>query len=179
MTRSLTIALLAALLLLLAAPASSHALASRAQACPAAYSEPNQANLSRVSSATLCLINYERASRRLSALRPNSALTVAALRHSRDMAARNYFAHDTMGGGSFTSRIMAARYTNPRGSWSVGENLAWGTGQLGTPAATVEAWMRSPGHRANILKGSFKEIGVGVVLSGPKAIYTTDFGRRG
>jgi uncharacterized protein YkwD len=179
MIRSLKFSLLAALLILLAAPASSFALASRAQACPAAYSQPNQANLARVSSATVCLINYERVSRRVSPLRPNRALTAAAARHSRDMAARNYFSHSTMGGGSFTSRIMAARYTNPRGAWSVGENLAWGTGQLGTPAATVEAWMRSPGHRANILKGSFKEIGLGLVLSGPKAIYTTDFGSRG
>lgn len=179
MTRSLRTALLSALLLLLALPATSHALARGAQSCPGAYSEPNPGNVARISSATFCLLNNERAARGLPRLRANRALTVAAARHSRDMAARNYFGHDTLGGGSFSSRIMAARYVSPRAAWSIGENLAWGTGQLATPASTMEAWMRSPGHRVNILKGTYREIGIGVALSGPKTVYTTDFGRRG
>ncbi len=174
----LTTSLLLVLALLLALPAASQAQASRADSCPGAYSEPNDSNLNRVSDATLCLINYERAARHLPSLRSNGALASAAAGHSRDMAQRNYFAHDTMGGGSFVSRIMAARYVNPHGAWSVGENLAWGTGSLSTPAATLNDWMHSPGHRANILNGSFREVGIGVVLSGGKAVYTTDFGRR-
>lgn len=43
-----------------------------------------------------------------------------------------------------------------------GENVAWG---YATPAAVVRGWMNSPGHRANILTGSFRTIGVGVVSS--------------
>jgi uncharacterized protein YkwD len=43
----------------------------------------------------------------------------------------------------------------------------------------VAGWMRSPGHRANVLKGSYKEIGIGIALAGRKTVYTTDFGRRG
>jgi uncharacterized protein YkwD len=154
-------------------------MASRAQACPGAYSEPNPANLSRASSATVCLINYERIARKLPVLRPNGPLSIAAARHSRDMATRNYFAHTSQGGKTFVSRIMGARYISPGKAWTVGENLAWGTGPLSTPAAAVASWMRSPGHRANILKGSFREIGIGIALAGPKTVYTTDFGRRG
>ena len=179
MRHTLKTSALAALLLVLALPATSHALASRAQACPAAYSEPNAANLARVSSATLCLINYERMARKLPVLRPNGRLSTAAAGHSRDMGARNYFSHTSQGGRTFVARIMSARYVTPGKAWTVGENLAWGTGSLSTPAAAVAGWMRSPGHRANMLKPSYKEIGIGLALSGRKTIYTTNFGRRG
>ena len=180
MTRSVKTSLLAAVAILLAAPASSQAITARAaQACPAAHAAANHGNVAPVTRSTLCLLNFERAARHLRPLRYNSALARAAAAHSRDMAARNYFAHNTLGGGSFVSRIQAARYIRPNRAWSVGENLAWGTGQLGSPAATVDAWMRSPGHRHNILSRSFAEIGIGVVAVGDKALYTTDFGRRG
>lgn len=166
----------AVLALSLALPTSSDAQlqASRAQACPAAFSMLGAG----AASTTLCLVNYERAAHGLARLRLNSALTAAASGHSRDMAARHYFAHETLGGGSFPSRLLAAHYMRPNAAWSVGENLAWGTGVLSTPAATVASWMRSPAHRRNVLNGSFREIGVGVV-TGAKVIYTADFGRRG
>lgn len=178
MRRHLTTSLLVVLALLLALPAVSQARASRADSCPSSYSEPNDNNVDRVNHATLCLINYERAVRHMRPLRANGALANAAERHSRDMAQRNYFSHDTLGGGTFVSRIKAARYIQPNSAWSVGENLAWGTGSLGTPAATLNAWMHSSGHRANILNRSYRELGVGVVVAGGKTVYTTDFGLR-
>ena len=56
---------------------------------------------------------------------------------------------------------------------------------LGTPAATVNAWMRSQGHRDNILNAGFEEIGVGIVSGSPRgglldagATYATEFGFR-
>src|SRR5919107_1385530 len=63
----------------------------------------------------------------------------------------------------------------------VGENLAWGQGNLATPRAIAVAWMNSPGHRHNILQPEFTEIGVGIVPGTPGdatwgATYTTDFG---
>jgi uncharacterized protein YkwD len=174
------VTIFAALTMMLVLPVSSHALARGAESCAGAYTAPTAVAKAKakVRAATLCLINRERAVRRMRTLRPHGALTLAAHRHSTDMAIRNYFAHDTKGGGRFTSRILAARYVRPNMRWSVGENLAWGTGQLATPAAIVEAWMRSPGHRANILKGAYAEIGIGIATSGAKIIYTTDFGRR-
>ena len=69
-------------------------------------------------------------------------------------------------------------------SWTVGENLAWGSGTRSTPREIVNAWMKSPGHRANILQRRFREIGIGVVFEAPHgssstaATYTTTFGAR-
>jgi uncharacterized protein YkwD len=51
---------------------------------------------------------------------------------------------------------------------TMGENLAWGTAELATPAAIVEAWLRSPGHRDNVLRPRFREIGVGVLEAAPE-----------
>jgi uncharacterized protein YkwD len=71
-------------------------------------------------------------------------------------------------------------------SWSLGENIAWGSGELASPAAIVRSWMHSSGHRRNILDGGFRNIGIGVasgapadVQGQPAATYTTDFGSRG
>lgn len=177
MPRFLAIAI-TAVMMMLVLPASSPALARGAASCTTAFAVPAAVGQSRVRVATLCLINQERAARGMRPLRRHGALAAAAARHSADMAARNYFAHDTMGGGRFTNRIMAARYIRPNIRWAVGENLAWGTGHLATPASIVEAWMRSPGHRANILNPSYREIGIGVAAQGAKTLYTTDFGRR-
>ncbi|MGI8594384.1 MAG: CAP domain-containing protein [Solirubrobacteraceae bacterium] len=48
-----------------------------------------------------------------------------------------------------------------------GENIAWGGGKLGTPASIVRNWMKSRGHRANILNGAFKESGIGIAVGDP------------
>jgi uncharacterized protein YkwD len=96
------------------------------------------------------------------------------------MVSRGYFDH-----GNFVARIINSRYVGPRSAWSLAENIAWGTGSLATPAQIVRGWMNSPGHRANILNGRFRDIGVGVALGAPAggvrdgATYTTDFGRKG
>jgi uncharacterized protein YkwD len=68
---------------------------------------------------------------------------------------------------------------------TTGENLAWGSRAEATPVRVVEGWMESPGHRANILRPQFTEVGVGVAHEAPKVsvggrvgVYTTDFGSR-
>jgi uncharacterized protein YkwD len=165
--------------LTVAAPASARSCAG-ANVNPAA--QPREA-----AAATLCLLNQQRAARHLSALRTNGALTAAASRHSRDMAQRHFFSHTAPGNVSFAARIRAANY-RPSGSWTIGENIGWGSGPLATPASIVRGWMNSPGHRANILNRSFRSIGIGVAPGAPyqtsaavlrsSAIYTTDFGSR-
>jgi uncharacterized protein YkwD len=64
-------------------------------------------------------------------------------------------------------RIESAGYMRGARSWLVGENLVWGSGELSTPANLVRAWMESPAHRANMLRGRFKEIGIGVQRGTP------------
>ena len=83
----------------------------------------------------------------------------------------------------FIQRIMATRYASRRVAWSLGENLAWGTGELSTPQAIMNAWMNSAGHKANILKKAYKEVGISVRLGVPTdagvgATVTADFGAK-
>jgi uncharacterized protein YkwD len=69
-----------------------------------------------------------------------------------------------------------------RRAWSIGENLAWGSGSRAQPAAIVQAWMDSPPHRRNLLDGHFSVVGLGVadgtpVASAPPgATFVADFG---
>jgi uncharacterized protein YkwD len=138
---------------------------------------PTAANTASLSRTTLCLLNRQRAQHGLGALHSNSQLALAARRHSRDMVVHDFFAH-----GDLLGRLARAGYLRGRHSWSVGENIAWGSGSSATPRAIVSMWMHSPGHRANILNGHFHDIGVGLVAGAPVAgvrgagTYTTDFG---
>ena len=78
----------------------------------------------------------------------------------------------------------SAPYLDGVRGWSLGENLAWRSGAAATPAHIVEAWMRSPGHRRNILDGGFREIGVGLATGAPRrtggggATYVNELGHR-
>jgi uncharacterized protein YkwD len=175
----------AAFLATLAAAAPAHAVTARAAtaACPDATALPAAGNVGQVERATLCLINLEREQRGLGAVRSNDRLARAADAHSRDMVARDFFSHDSRDGGTMSSRIKGSGYLNRARSYALGENIAWATGDLGVPLKIHQAWMRSPGHRANILSRAFDEVGVGIVVGAPGrggegATYTTDFGKR-
>jgi uncharacterized protein YkwD len=132
--------------------------------------------------ATLCVLNAQRARHDLSALRLNRKLSTAARRHSRAMVRERFFSHDSPSGASFVERIRATGYLTGASSWSVGENIAYGSGSRSTPRSIGRAWMNSPGHRANILSESFRQVGIGIASGTPVgsggATYTTDFGRR-
>ena len=134
--------------------------------------------------ATLCLVNAERGRRGLRRLRTSDRLSAAARRHARDMVRHRYFSHVSRSGASFVERIRRTGYLRSARRWAVGENLAWGSGERSTPRSIVRAWMESPGHRANILAPSFREIGIGLALgapadvTAPAATYATSFGAR-
>lgn len=133
---------------------------------------------------TVCLLNNQRRRRGMRPLRRNRRLSSAARRHSHDMVSRHYFSHVSQAGRDVVDRLTNTGYLGGGGSWTVGENLAWGAGSRSTPREIVQAWMHSPGHRANILNRSFREIGIGVAFDTPEhgltgATYTTTFGRRG
>jgi uncharacterized protein YkwD len=80
---------------------------------------------------------------------------------------QGFFSHNSLNGKGFVDRIEAAGYMRGARSWFVGENLVWGNGELSTPANLVKAWMDSPAHRANLLRGRFKELGIGVQRGTP------------
>ena len=171
-------ALLLGLACALVAPGS--AAAAGPVACESAEARPAQVSQQVVVRSTLCLLNAERRRHGLRALRLNERLSRAARAHSQDMARNRYFDHNSRNGSSFVDRIRRTGYLNGARRWKVAENIAWGTNWLASPRAIMKAWMNSPGHRANILDGTYREIGIGVATrTGPKAIYTTDFGTRG
>lgn len=114
------------------------------------------------------LTNLERQKAGCAPLRVDERLRQAARAHSDDMAAKGYFDHTSADGRSPWDRIKAAGYQQPGA-----ENIARGQR---TPAAVVEAWMNSPGHRANILNCRLKAIGVGVNLGAGGPWWTQDFG---
>jgi uncharacterized protein YkwD len=171
-------ALLLALASALAVPGT--AAAAGPVACESAAARPAQVSERVVVRSTLCLLNAERRRHGLRPLRLDERLSRAARGHSQDMARHGYFDHTSRNGSSFVDRIRRSGYLSGAQRWKVAENIAWGTDWLASPRAITRAWMNSPGHRANILDGSYREIGIGVATrSGPRALYTTDFGARG
>jgi uncharacterized protein YkwD len=171
-------ALLSALAAVLVLPGA--AVAARPAACESAEAAPAQVSERIVVRSTLCVLNAERARHGLRALRLDQRLSRAARSHSEDMARHGYFDHTSRSGASFVDRIRRTGYLNGAHRWKLAENIAWGTDSLASPRAITRAWMNSPGHRANILDASLREIGIGVASGkGPRALYTTDFGARG
>ncbi|MDQ0792288.1 sigma-70 family RNA polymerase sigma factor [Streptomyces sp. B1I3] len=115
------------------------------------------------------LVNAERAKAGCEPVGTSGALATAASRHSADMVARDYFSHTSPDGTDPGDRITAAGYR-----WSTyGENIA--KGQT-TAASVMDAWMNSPGHRANILNCAFEEIGIGRQESPSGPVWTQAFG---
>ncbi|MFF0382074.1 CAP domain-containing protein [Streptomyces sp. NPDC004286] len=116
----------------------------------------------------LRLVNVERAKVGCTPVAANSALTGLAEAFSGDMAARAFFDHTDPDGATPWDRAAKAGITGLGG-----ENIARGQSDA---AAVMEAWMNSPGHRANILNCDFKTLGVGVHLAPGGPWWTQDFG---
>lgn len=105
------------------------------------------------------LTNAERTKAGLAPLQTDDKLMAAAREKSQDMQTKNYFSHTSPTFGSPFDRMKALGISYK----SAGENIAQGQR---SPQEVVQAWMDSPGHRANILNGSFTHIGVGYVKTG-------------
>jgi uncharacterized protein YkwD len=109
----------------------------------------------------------------------NPTLTEAARAHAADMIERDYFAHDAPGGAGVEpiDRMMDVGYS---GYSAYGENIAYATGPLADSRPIFDSLMESPGHRENILRGTFLEVGVGAAGSadGSLGMYAMDFGAR-
>jgi uncharacterized protein YkwD len=154
--------------------------------CESADALPGQVSVTDARDAVLCLMNAQRTARGLKRLRAQPDLAEAAGRFARQMVRDRFFDHTSPGGSTMVSRIKATSYLRDAVRWTVGENLAWGTGTKATPRATVDAWMHSADHRANLLDRGFAEVGIGIAAGAPAELeadetggtYVTDFGRR-
>jgi len=158
---------------------------AQARACAGADILPTIGSTKAAARAATCLINNRRHQHHMRRLRPNRQLKKAARRHSSYMDQHSCFSHQCPGEPDLLHRLRRAGYIKTGlSSWSYGEDIAWGAATLGTPREIVKAWMHSPEHRANILRHSFRDIGVGVtwgtplIPAGVGGIYTADFGAR-
>lgn len=129
----------------------------------------------------LTCVNAERVARGLASARPQADLMRAAGAHSRTMAHRSFFSHDSPNGASFALRLLGHGYVRDGYSgWSVGEDIA--SARAGTVAATPQGvvllWMRSSAHRQVILSGAFRDAGIGIHRAGSRRYVTLDLGRR-
>ena len=113
----------------------------------------------RFESEVAALVNAARAENGLQPLKVNWELSRVARFKSEDMASNRYFSHNSPTYGT-PYQMIRAFGLNYR---SAGENIAYGQR---TPAAVMNAWMNSSGHRANILSSSYSQIGVGYCPSG-------------
>lgn len=105
------------------------------------------------------LVNEIRTENGLKPLTTNWELSRIARYKSEDMSDNRYFSHTSPTYGTPFQMIRAFGLSYR----SAGENIAYGQR---TPAAVVDAWMNSSGHRANILNASYTQIGVGYCASG-------------
>ena len=92
--------------------------------------KPTRANLELVRAAVLCLHNRERARHGLPRLRENPLLRRAAERHTDNMVSERFFDHTSPSGSTMVERIRRTGYTKRARSWALGENIAWGSGEL-------------------------------------------------
>lgn len=146
---------------------------------------PAPGDIAAVDTATLCLVNQERARHGEQPLQPNARLQQAAQSHSEEMVGRDYFGHVSPSGETPAARILATGYVpSSKDGYALGENIAWGTLQLSTPAAIVAAWIASPEHLANILYAPYRDTAVAIVPAvpvslgegQPGAVYSQEFG---
>jgi uncharacterized protein YkwD len=134
----------------------------------------------------LAEVNAVRRRHRVAPLRASPGLQAAADAHSEAMARRGFFGHPSADGTPFWQRVRRFYPSARFRQWSVGENLLWSSPDI-TAREVVRRWLRSGGHRRNLLSGRWREIGLGVVhvRSAPGVyggaevtIVTADFGLR-
>jgi uncharacterized protein YkwD len=140
------------------------------------------------------LINIERREHDLSPLKWDNTLSTIAKRHSKDMAARNYFAHNSPEGRDFSYRYQQGAYscairvenTIYGGAENIFQNnlydsittvngeafYGWNSSEK-IAETTVQGWMKSPGHKKNILMPHWKHEGIGVFIAPDDKVYIT------
>jgi uncharacterized protein YkwD len=131
------------------------------------------------------LINKDRAASDVPELTLNVKLSAAAEGHNLWMLTSGSFSHTGEGGSTPGDRMKAAGYVFS-GSWSWGENIAWGStrspsGYMDEVELLHRNLMNSAGHRANLLNANFKEIGldlaIGMFQGRSAAMVTENFAR--
>ncbi len=117
----------------------------------------DEVKLTKEEQAVIDLTNAERKAANLPPLKMNPKLMTAAREHAANMAKQEKSSH-TLDGKEPADRVKAAGYRFR----ATGENIAW---NQESPKEVLGDWMKSQGHRENILKKEYTEIGVAVAKS--------------
>lgn len=117
-----------------------------------------KATVTQLRRAIRCLVNEQRAVRGLDPVVRNRSLQKASQRHSKAMVAEDCLAHRCGDEPDLEMRLKRAGYFKGARSWQYAENTGCGL----SAAAMVANWMKSRYHRINILRDSFKDVGIGV-----------------
>jgi uncharacterized protein YkwD len=125
--------------------------------------------------AVLTQINAARAANGCPPVAANPQLTASAARQANDMLMHGVQGHTGSDGSSLAQRVTAAGYTPYA---NLGEVVFWGTGAASNPAAAVNWWMNSPGHRAIITNCTLTDAGFSAVSNGVKMAVAGDFGQK-
>ena len=165
MRRTIAIALALTALAALAAPSAGARPLKRLLApvarCPGA--SDLEAPVEVQERAMRCLTVFARRHDGKPGLSNDGELDRSALSKSGDILRCNSFSHYACG-RDFTYWMQRVGYI-PARCWRAGENIAWGTGRLGSARSIFRAWLHSPGHRENIL-GPYGQLGVGLRVGG-------------
>jgi uncharacterized protein YkwD len=129
------------------------------------------ASISPTEAGLLEAVNETRTAHSLPPLTLDPTLTRAARLHSTEMIRGDYFAHGDFAGRMLTFHVQGA---------FVGENLAWASGSYASAGQIVSEWLRSPRHRANLLRPGYTRIGIGTTRgsflgNGGSTVFTADF----
>jgi uncharacterized protein YkwD len=140
-------------------------------------------------------VNDQRTNAKLASLEYDTALVKIARAHSEDMARRNFFNHVNPDGKDPTERGEAAGYvcrkvSGTRVTQGLGENLFqanlysriltrgnqktydWNSAEK-IASEAVAGWMKSPGHRQNILQRTYTKTGIGIAIANDDKVYVT------
>ncbi|WP_093687106.1 CAP domain-containing protein [Sporolituus thermophilus] len=130
---------------------------------PSQSQPTNSASVAAEEQQAVALLNADRAKYGLPALKVNPQLTDLARRYAQDMINRGYFSHYNPEGQSPFDRMRAAGISYR----TAGENIAINR----NVASAEQAFMNSPGHRANILNPNYTEVGIGVRHAADGSVY--------
>ncbi|HLX20664.1 MAG TPA: CAP domain-containing protein [Gaiellaceae bacterium] len=131
--------------------------------------------------AMLCLTNYARGRAGDRSLAGNELLNSAGQSKLASDVLCGDFTHSPCG-RPFVS--VFAPYLAGASGYAIAENIAWSTGQYGTPRQTMNTWLNSPQHRRNILDPAYRDLGIGYLTRQSfqgmtdATLWSQEFGRR-
>jgi len=128
---------------------------SETEAEPETDNTETDKEMQSIKQQVITLVNQERKKRGLKPYQSNAKVTKAAQKKAKDMAANNYFSHQSPTYGSPSEMLNQFNIDYS----AAGENIAKGQQ---TAQDVMDSWMNSPGHRRNILSKKYNQIGIGV-----------------